>query len=370
MKITGRKLLIIILLPAFAAILLFSMVFITPKPPVGEMEYARQCLSEAGKKNADMYSGKLYNEASISYDSAMANWKKQNDRFIFFRDYEEVLRFAEIASEKALQATESSISATSTLKARVGNRLDTLNSVVAEINKLFNAYPLESETRSRISKGKMLLEEAQLEYSKGHYLQANRKTTESEYLLTTSFETASDNLRSYFKSFPQWKSWVDQTIRNSRKTGGNSIIIDKFSRKLYIYQKGVKKLEFNAELGKNWVGDKRVKGDHATPEGMYKVLKKLDSRKTKYHKALLLDYPNTEDVAKFKAEIAKGTLPASAKIGGLIEIHGNGGKGIDWTEGCVALTDEEMDVVFKYAVPGTPVTIVGSMTNLPDILNR
>ena len=64
-------------------------------------------------------------------------------------------------------------------------------------------------------------------------------------------------------------------------------------------------MEFNAELGKNWVGDKRVKGDNATPEGMYKITKKLDSRKTKYYKALLLDYPNAEDITKFKAEIAR-----------------------------------------------------------------
>lgn len=370
MKISGRKILIIILLLSFGAIVVISLVFLTPRPPVEEMDYARECLSEAVKKNARTYSISLYNEAAVSYDSAMANWKKQNERFIFFRDYEKVLKFAETASEKALEATESSISTTTSLRTRVQSRLDSLDRIAAEIGKLFNAYPLESETRNRIAKGKMLLEEAEHEYSRGHYLQANRKTAESEYLLKTSFETASENLRSYFKSYPQWKSWTDQTIRNSKKSGGNSIIIDKFSRKLYIYQKGARKLEFNAELGKNWVGDKRVRGDHATPEGMYKVSKKLDSRKTKYHKALLLDYPNAEDVTRFKAEIAGGTLPASSKIGGLIEIHGNGGKGIDWTEGCIALTDKEMDIVFKYAVQGTPVTIVGSMTDLPDLLNR
>jgi L,D-peptidoglycan transpeptidase YkuD (ErfK/YbiS/YcfS/YnhG family) len=57
-------------------------------------------------------------------------------------------------------------------------------------------------------------------------------------------------------------------------------------------------------------------------------------------------------------------------IGGLIEIHGNGGKGIDWTEGCIALTDSEMDSVFKIVKVGTPVTIVGSMHDLQHVLNR
>jgi L,D-peptidoglycan transpeptidase YkuD (ErfK/YbiS/YcfS/YnhG family) len=72
---------------------------------------------------------------------------------------------------------------------------------------------------------------------------------------------------------------------------------------------------------------------------------------------------------EFKQEIAKGTLPRSAKIGSLIEIHGDGGRGVDWTEGCVALTDSEIDVIFKIAKEGTPVTIVGSMVNIDQILD-
>lgn len=370
MKKIRRNILIITLLTFFAAIAVLSMVYLTPEPPVAEMDYARECLAEATRKNADMYSSKLFNEAKTSYDSAMVNWKRENERFIFFRDYERVLQFANLTAEKAISATESSINNTSTLRDRAAQKVDKLNKLVAEINKLFNAYPLEAETRDRISRGKMLLKEAEIHYSKGRYLQSNRILTDSEYLLSSSFEAASENLKNYFKSFPQWKRLVDKTIKDSRSTGSYSIIIDKFSRKLYVYQKGVKKMEFNAELGKNWVGDKRVKGDHATPEGMYKITKKMDSRKTKYYKALLLDYPNAEDLARFKAEIAKGSLPASSRIGGLIEIHGNGGKGIDWTEGCIALTDKEMDIIYKVTVPGTPVTIVGSVTDLPEILSR
>jgi len=97
---------------------------------------------------------------------------------------------------------------------------------------------------------------------------------------------------------------------------------------------------------------------------MYKITKKIKGSKTKYYKALLLDYPNDEDKERFKSEITRGSLPASAKIGELIEIHGNGGKGIDWTEGCVALTDKEMDELFMIAKVGTPVTIIGSMIDL------
>ena len=58
-----------------------------------------------------------------------------------------------------------------------------------------------------------------------------------------------------------------------------------------------------------------------------------------------------------------------AKIGSLIEIHGDGGRGIDWTEGCISLTNAEMDVVFKIAKEGTPVTIIGSMVSLDQLLD-
>jgi murein L,D-transpeptidase YafK len=108
----------------------------------------------------------------------------------------------------------------------------------------------------------------------------------------------------------------------------------------------------------------------ATPEGMYKITKKFEGSKTKYYKALLLNYPNDEDKEKFKSEIGNGSLPASAKIGDLIEIHGNGGKGIDWTEGCIALTDKEMDIVFKITKVGTPVTIIGSMVDLKNFVDK
>jgi murein L,D-transpeptidase YafK len=103
---------------------------------------------------------------------------------------------------------------------------------------------------------------------------------------------------------------------------------------------------------------------------MYKITKKFDSGRTKYYKALLLDYPNDEDKRKFKSDIENGLLPATSKIGGLIEIHGNGGKGIDWTEGCIALTDKEIDTVYKNVKVGTPVTIVGSAVDLQNAMKR
>ena len=79
-----------------------------------------------------------------------------------------------------------------------------------------------------------------------------------------------------------------------------------------------------------------------------------------FYKALLLDYPNAEDRAEFNRARRSGDLPPSAGIGGLIEIHGEGGRGRDWTRGCAAVTNRDMDELFARVGVGTPVTIVGS----------
>ncbi|MGC1391302.1 MAG: L,D-transpeptidase family protein [Bacteroidales bacterium] len=370
MRKVWRDVLIFSAIAVSIPLVILLLIHFTPKPPSDKMEYAREILSKAGTNRADTYSKKLFSEAKSFYDSAMVNWQKENKRFIFFRHYDKVIMFAELSAKKASQAIDNSISSSSNLKIKLKQKIESLNDLVFQIDELFTTYPLTSEMRNRISKGKLLLNEAEIVYNKGQYLQASRKITDSEYLLTESYENASANLKNYFKSYSLWKKWVDKALNESKKNRDYSIIIDKFSRKCLIYLEGVRKYEFEAELGRNWVGDKRVRGDFATPEGMYKIAQKFDSRKTKYYKALLLDYPNEEDKEKFKSEIEHGSLPATAKIGGMIEIHGNGGKGIDWTEGCIALTDQEIDVVFKIVKVGTPVTIVGSMVELKDVVDK
>lgn len=370
MRKVWREVLIFSAIAVSIPLVILLLIRLTPKPPASQMDHARAILSEARKTNAGTYSKKLYTEAKIFYDSAMLNWHRENKRFIYFRHYDKVIKFAELSVKKAYEAIDNSISTSSNLKINLKQKINSLNELVVQIDELFTTYPLTSEIRNRISKGKIVLKEAEIVYNNGQYIQASRKITDAEYLLIESYEYASANLKNYFKSFSVWKKWVDKTLSESKNNSDYSIIIDKFSRKCYIYLNGSKKYEFDAELGKNWVGDKRTKGDMATPEGMYKITKKFDGSKTKYYKALLLDYPNDEDKEKFRSDIECGSLPASAKIGGLIEIHGNGGKGVDWTEGCIALTDNEMDVIFKVAKVGTPVTIIGSMVKLKDVVDK
>jgi murein L,D-transpeptidase YafK len=163
----------------------------------------------------------------------------------------------------------------------------------------------------------------------------------------------------------QWQAWVEETLAESQREGIAVIIVDKLRRRLTVYRDGQVLASFPAELGANGLRPKEHAGDRATPEGRYRVVQKKQGPATQYYKALLINYPNEEDRQRFARAQSQGKIPWRAGIGGLIEIHGEGGEGRDWTDGCVALRNTDMDKVFAWAQVGTPVTIVGTYERKP-----
>jgi L,D-peptidoglycan transpeptidase YkuD (ErfK/YbiS/YcfS/YnhG family) len=157
-----------------------------------------------------------------------------------------------------------------------------------------------------------------------------------------------------------WHAWAEQTIEESRRTGETVILIDKLRRRVFLYRGGRVIASYPAELGANGLVRKEHSGDRATPEGRYHIVLAKRAPQTKFSKALLINYPNDEDRMRFALGRRRGTISQRAGIGNLIEIHGDGGEGRDWTDGCVALTNEDMDRLFAHVGVGMPVTIVGS----------
>lgn len=114
---------------------------------------------------------------------------------------------------------------------------------------------------------------------------------------------------------------------------------------------------YKIALGPNSIGHKQEEGDRRTPEGEYKIIRK--HKNSSYHRSLEISYPRIEDrIAAQK----KGVLP-----GGKIMIHGlrNGFGWIgkhhttkDWTLGCVAVTNEEIEEIFARTDIGTPIVIL------------
>jgi hypothetical protein len=157
-----------------------------------------------------------------------------------------------------------------------------------------------------------------------------------------------------------WQDWVDETIKASRASGSAAVVVDKLARRCALIQQGRVVDLYAAELGRNGLADKLYEGDNATPEGRYRVTVKRDRGSTRFYRALMLDYPTEEDRREHALARRHGRVPRGRGVGGLIEIHGHGGQGFDWTNGCVALRNRDMDLLFAAVEVGTPVTIVGS----------
>ena len=154
-----------------------------------------------------------------------------------------------------------------------------------------------------------------------------------------------------------WQTWVDATLAEA-STRQPAILVDKLRRRCVVVRDGRIVASFTAEFGRNGFMDKLHAGDGATPEGRYKITHKNNG--SRYHLALLLDYPNAADKAEFAQARRQGRVRVGVGPGGLIEIHGHGGAGTDWTDGCIALRDTDIEQLFGLAVVGTPVTIVGT----------
>jgi murein L,D-transpeptidase YafK len=114
---------------------------------------------------------------------------------------------------------------------------------------------------------------------------------------------------------------------------------------------------YRVALGLEPVGPKSCKGDNRTPEGHYKIV--AQNPNSGFHRSLRLDYPNAKDIANAKK---LGCDP-----GGNVAIHGleNGYEwvgrthcSVDWTSGCVAVTNEEIDRLWQIVPIGTPVEIL------------
>jgi lipoprotein-anchoring transpeptidase ErfK/SrfK len=226
--------------------------------------------------------------------------------------------------------------------------------------------PLSGTTRQNFTTAKLKYMESKEAFDRGDFKQVGVNLDVASQLITISVAEAHRYLTNYFEGLSKWRHWAAETMSWSRNNNASVIIIDKFAQRCYVYHDGKLKREFYAELGPHWIGTKQYRGDRATPEGRYHITKKKNNQQTKYYKALLINYPNDEDQARYSHGVKDGNIPRRG-IGNLIEIHGCGGKGINWTDGCIALSNDDIDKLFGLVAVGTPVTIVGSLRSLQEI---
>ena len=195
-------------------------------------------------------------------------------------------------------------------------------------------------------------------------LQRNQHQAAEQYAdsVRALFAELADSRQRHSEARQTWlqksRDWTTKTVGQSHQTGKPAVIVDKSRHFLFILSSGKVVDSMKCDLGYNSGYQKRMAGDGATPEGMYAITH--INNQSRYYRAMMLNYPNANDRERFKRNRSSGQIPASSTIGGLIEIHGHGGTGKDWTDGCVAVSDRDMDQLVRRIPAGTPVTIVGS----------
>lgn len=136
----------------------------------------------------------------------------------------------------------------------------------------------------------------------------------------------------------------------------DKIVVEKSKRKMYLYANNQLIKTYKIALGKHPRGGKKYEGDKKTPEGLYIINSK--NPKSEYYKNLGISYPNKKDKEDAKKD---GKNP-----GGDIKIHGlkNGWGWIgqihlltDWTAGCIAVTNKNIDELYDIIKIGTPIEI-------------
>lgn len=134
------------------------------------------------------------------------------------------------------------------------------------------------------------------------------------------------------------------------------IVIEKAKREMTLYHGDTKLHSYKVALGGEPKGAKTQQGDHRTPEGHYVI----DARNahSHYYKALHVSYPNADD--RMRARKLGVSPGGDIMIHGLPNGYGSVGKSHllhDWTDGCIAVTDEEMDEIWQIVPVGTQVEI-------------
>jgi L,D-peptidoglycan transpeptidase YkuD (ErfK/YbiS/YcfS/YnhG family) len=355
------------ILLALAAVAVGVLILTAPKPPFADAEAARTMLAQASRAEAGYYAPLLFQDADSTYRQLISLWEAENKRFFLLRSFAGVRMLARQVQREAQSAADSARAISSSLAAKTTSQASLVRGEIQSFKQRFDHLPMSKRLRSNLSDSELLISECQSALRRRDYKQAFQKCQLAEEAIGEARTAMVERMKNYFANLAQWRAWNETAIAQSRRGGGSAIVVEKMSGTCSVYVSGRLKLRLPVEFGPHWLGEKQFRGDGATPEGQYRITRKKCNGQSKYHKALAINYPNTRDMERFRAAMKNGRLPATARPGGLIEIHGGGGKGTHWTEGCVALTNADIDKVYNLVSGGTPVTIVGSLNDRPEL---
>jgi murein L,D-transpeptidase YafK len=129
------------------------------------------------------------------------------------------------------------------------------------------------------------------------------------------------------------------------------VVVNKADRKMHLLHHDKVLKSYNVDLGFDPAGHKQFEGDGRTPEGEYVIDRRNPN--SQFHLSIGISYPNAEDVTRARM--------AGLSPGGDIFIHGESKRGLgakrDWTFGCIAVTNREMEDIYAKVKTGTPILV-------------
>jgi lipoprotein-anchoring transpeptidase ErfK/SrfK len=327
--------------------------------PLYGKKVTQSALEDARRAAADRWAPEAMIAAEASVRAAYAEYRRQEVQFLPFRDFRNARAALDLAADKCRGARGTANRNRLDARKVADSALTAATREAARGEDVAEAMHLGSYNRTLLQKSRIALYEARSLYADGRYgdaaSRARESTSQAQIVSRNALDAASRYTDQSLVS--RWHRMIAETVDWSHDSGNPAIIVLKENHRLDLYDNGRRIRSYPADMGYQSVNAKLRSGDAATPEGRYRITAKKSA--STYYKALALDYPNAEDRAEFVKLKRRGQLPHWASPGGLIEIHGEGGRGKDWTKGCIALSNDDVDDLFRRVGVGTPVTIVG-----------
>jgi len=330
-------------------------------PPAYRRESAFRAFAQAEKHDALHWVPREHAAAKKLLDQGAFEYRRQAARFLPLRNFTDARQILAQSEQRSWDAANAALAAHSLAQERARKMLQQASEFVTIGRDFSILIPLSVYERTLLTRAQLSLDEAKVRYADGEYAVGLALAAEAESVASRVGAACSERAGRYADTslVERWRRMVDETVAWSRRTGQAAIVVSKAAHSLTLYSNGVPRSRVRADIGRNSVADKTAAGDLATPEGKYRIVAKKDVGQSRYHRALLLDYPTPEDLEIFRRLRRSGKIRAR-EPGGQIEIHGEGGRSRDWTRGCVAIANPEMDALFRAVDVGTPVVIVGS----------
>jgi L,D-peptidoglycan transpeptidase YkuD (ErfK/YbiS/YcfS/YnhG family) len=339
-------------------LLSFFLLSCTPPPLPPELKLVEKLNQDLWKAQAQVYAPVEYQSYMTTLNKIRDDLRKQDAGFIWFRNYAPVaerlrasLKDGEEILTRVQERKEAKRANTVRRRSELEQKMKRLDGLSLTINE-------GRLVRRNLTKADLMIREAGFFLDRGDYKGAGSRLTRASNYIKASENILIPIFNRYTNKAQRekWKRWAEEVVAESRAEGVTVIVVSKMDRNLTIYEQGRPYKTYKIGIGRNGLADKLLSGDGATPEGRYRIVKKIPE--SRYHKALLLNYPNEEDRKEFLRLKKMGRIPKKAGMGGLIEIHGGGREGM--TYGCISLEDRHMDEIFQWVTLGTPVAIVGS----------